>query len=420
MRHVLLLTALLLLAVGLRLAGPPAAAEAAPPRSNSSEVETALRHAEGAMDRGAFDEAWRTLWYVISRDPLQPDAARMLRQLDDEARFSIPVDGQALEQTLGRLGTSFRVSQTRHFIILSDCDPEWTASREALLQRTYHQMHRFADRLGVDAYPPRQKLMCVLINEHDAYETFARTHDRVHAHWVAGYYTALENRVVFYNDATGPSFQLASEQIASYARQADEARAEAREARRERRDAYADQLSDRAHQLEAHVISERRRLEAHATATSASKTIHEAAHLVAFNCGIQLRTRRYPFWITEGLATCFETSDPRRPFGPDRIDQDRERGFVRLLEDGRPMPLDRFVALTEVPDKDAELAESMYPQAYALFRHIARFHEDELRAMLQEIGSTRPASDIDFLAMFERHFGDAGRFERRWLLRERR
>ena len=60
------------------------------------------------------------------------------------------------------------------------------------------------------------------------YADFARRTDKVQAPWVAGYYASGSNRIVMYDDATGPTFARANQQVAELEKQADEARKQAR------------------------------------------------------------------------------------------------------------------------------------------------------------------------------------------------
>ncbi len=334
-------------------------------------------------------------------------------------RGSTPsADAEAIRSTLAQLGPGFHVTETRHFVVISDCDAQWRSRREALLERTYRQVTRFAARIGVPTRPPASKLMCVMLQDHDAYEAFGRAHDRIHHHWVAGYYAAEPNRVVLYDDRTNPGLLEAERKLEALERKAEEARARASDL--DGRPPAAE-LEAHAAKIEAFVRDERARLGTSVDVRSEAKTIHEAAHLVAFNCGLQSRSHRYPMWVTEGLATSFETDDPERPFGPDRPYEHREAQFRDALDAGAIEPLGAFLGRTR-PDGAAERADAQYAQSYALFRYLARFHRDELGALLRDIAAEPPGeiSASRHVELFERRLGPVGPLERRWLRHERR
>lgn len=401
---------------------PAAVSPVASVRAESTarqSVDDLLELADQARASGDISRADALLRRAVSLDRRDPRAATTLRTLYQTPGISLPVDEEAVSEVVSQLGRGFRVTQTRHFVVISDCDVEWTRSREAMLERAYRQLFRFADRIGVGVYTPDSKLVCVLIDDYERYRAFAATHDAVSAHWMAGYYTTGGNRVVFYNDESNPQIAAAETLLVQYERDAQQARREVREAQRRRDERAVVAFGARADQLEAHVESERERLAGTAQALSMAKTIHEATHLVAFNVGLQLRSRQYPFWLTEGLATNFETESREGAFGPESEVGRREAELERVNEEGRLITLRQFVQLTEVPGESSELAETMYPQAYSLFGHAARYDRGALRGIIEDLNN-EPAGEIEparLLELFERHFGDVDAYERRWLRR---
>lgn len=411
---------LAMMTVGWTTRSGPAPARAAgdgPEQGGSADVAALLGAARRAQERGAMREAETLLRSLIVPGGDDTRAAAMLAELYEREGLALPVDEEAVRDVLATLGPGYRVTDTRHFVIVSDCDPAWRARREALLERTYHEVFRFAAQLGVPAHPPASKLLCVMMRDHGAYQAFGRTGDGVRAHWVAGYYAGGSNRVVLYDDETGPAVLGAAGKLDALEAQAAEARAGARSAG----GAAADALLAQAERIERFVRDERDRLRRHTEVRSEAKTIHEAAHLIAFNCGLQARSHRYPMWITEGLATAFETEDPRRSFGPDRPCPAREEQFDRVREAGGLEPLRAFVGRVEAGD-DGEAADALYAQSYGLFRHVARFHRAELAALLADVAGEPPGeiSAQRHAELFERRFGPVERFERRWLRLEGR
>lgn len=349
---------------------------------------------------------------ILRESPDDAEAAGALRAIYEQSSVEIPVDEEALERAQRELGEGFALSKTKHFVILSDCGAEWTASRSALLERTYKQFERTMTRMGLEAVPPSTRMLCVLIRDHEQYASFAKRHDGVSAEWVGGYYAGSSNRVVFYDDITGPAFEQALEELAEYDDLAHESRDQALN---DRRDAHASVLNERADRILAFTRTERARLELEATRTSTAKTIHEATHLIAYNCGLQDRRRLYPFWFSEGLAASFETEDSTQSFGPDRRSESRDLEWDAIVEQGRVVPMDLLVTLTDVPGEDQRLAEAMYAQSYALFSYLYRYKREALAAYVRAVGA-EPSGRVPptrLLELFEAHFGSAGALERR-------
>ena len=359
------------------------------------------------------DAAYRQGWWTVQT---RQDAATALRVLHDRSDFVLPVDEDAVEQTLDELGGRYRRSETSHFIVLSNCSRNWTVARSRLLERAYHEFFRVMDRMGYPAHPPKQKLLCVLISQHAEYERFASKADGVQASWVAGYYAGLSNRVVLYDDMTGPAFETAFAQLDQFRADARQADAEARLASRAGDKERSRSLRTRAADLRRHEKKERARIEREARQASESKMIHEAIHLIAFNSGVQSRAHEYPFWLTEGLAMAFETNRPKAAFGPDsHHDSARESELSRCLAQGRAIPLAELVSVSEATEETSERAEMLYCQTSVLFERL--FDED--RKGLAELFTQyleQPAGDLSprrHLAMFTRQLGEPALVEAR-------
>ena len=379
--------------------------------------------ARAALARGAqfemggrladADAAYRRSWWTPE---VRDEAARAMRLLHDRSDFDLPVDEDAVTETLRQLGPGYKRTETRHFVILSNCSRNWTAARSRLLERAYHEFYRVMDRMGYPAHPPKQKLLSVLINEHSEYERFARTADGVNAGWVAGYYAGLSNRVVLYDDMTGPAFEAAFAQLDQFRAQAKQADAESRMAMRTGDKQRAKALKDRATDLRRHEKKERRRIEKEARQASESKMIHEAIHLIAFNSGVQSRAHEYPFWLTEGLAMAFETNQPRAAFGPgSRRGSIRNEDFDQCGSDGRAIPLAELVGVSEATGETSERAETLYCQTSALFE---RLYDEDRNAVatLFERYLEQPAGDLSpqrHLALFASQIGEPALVEAR-------
>jgi len=387
-------------------------------RRKVSETLAAAERAVGERDLARADALLRV---VLRAEPEHGRAAAMLRAMYEGFGAKLPVDEAALEAARGALGREYALYESRHFAVLSNCDREWTQQRMNLLEATYKEFMRTMERIGLEPIPPRHKLVCILIEEHGEYEWFARTYDRVKAPWVAGYYATLPNHVVMYDDATGPSFAGVERQLERLAVQLEETERLLAEAQRRRDGETAALLDERASAIELHAAAERRRVERLVREASDRKAVHEATHLVAFNTNIQLRSRQYPFWITEGIATNFETTDYRSRFGPTEQSEHRRASFERYREAGSLLPLSELVVLNEISEVSAERADVIYAQTYAFFKYAYRYHREELAGYLRALRD-EPAGEIGaarHLEMFTERFGEPGLVERVWLRRER-
>src|SRR4051812_18080278 len=331
------------------------AESAHPSRSLSEEADAAW--AGGDLPKA--DRLYRDAW----ADATQRDrAAEALHRLHREQGFRLPIDEETVRATLRTLGPGFSRYESAHFVVLSDCATEWSRKRGELLEETRRAFFRIADKMHIPACPPREKLVCILFKDHGHYRAFARANDGLSASWVAGYYATHSNRVVFYNDEDSPGTVAARERLSSDQQRARDFRDRASQADQDRQGDLARRLHASADDLDKQVHTQEEQLKRHAAACSTAKTIHEAIHLLAFNSGLQLPDRDYPFWLSEGLATGFETEDAGRAFGPDRAGgtESRMDRFRQMSREGKLLPLQELIGLGEVPGWDGETAETMY------------------------------------------------------------
>jgi len=361
-----------------------------------------MMHGLEAWAGGRLEEAdhWlRNAWLV---DPARHTAAQRLRELHDARGFRLATDEDAITLTQQQLGRGFRRSETKHFVILSNCNSAWTRNKASILERTRHEFFRFAKHLGLPVIPHERKLLCVLINDHEQYQSFAREHDHLSAGWIAGHYSIDSNRVVFYNDLTSPAFAAALHTLDGYDDLAQQERGRADRA--PTRD-QAQSLMRHAGELEREARARREDLGDQADRFATAKTIHEAVHLLSFNTGVQAPSRAYPLWLSEGLASSFETDDPSRAFGPLYPSETRENTFRRLRDEHALIPWGDLLTLREPPPSGDQHVEAIYAQSLVLFSHLARFHSDALGAYLLNATNHAPDPGEDNVARFERFFG---------------
>ena len=108
---------------------------------------------------------------------------------------------------------------------------------------------------------------------------------------------------------------------------------------------------------------------------------HELAHQLAFNSGLQSRNVRYPFWLTEGLATNFE-ADSSGAYGFGRTSSNYTDRLVVLGAGGRLMPLDQLLTMTQPPAGGDQTIRDAYAQAWGLFNYLFRYRRTQLRTFM--------------------------------------
>ncbi|MDY7109284.1 MAG: DUF1570 domain-containing protein [Planctomycetota bacterium] len=385
------------------------------PKQTAGLFELAAR----AKRAGRLDDADAVYRRILDDDPLHRLARRALLEL--ARRRPLPGSSPAYDHARALLPPRFGEYQTRRFVVLSDADVSWTRLQAQRLERAHHQFHRFARRLGLEPLPLRHKLVCVLFADRVEYQQFARTKDDVADPWIAGYYSPKNDRVVFYQGEANPSVVEARHRLKQMRCEMDSLAREADDAAREGRREHARVLRQQQQRYRDHLQRESARVSAFAEQISTATTIHETTHQLLFHTRLQSPRIQYPIWISEGLATSFETDDPDSAFGPDHEYAPRREAFGKVLRADDLVELRDLVALTRLAPTDERLIHAVYQQSYALVTWMNRSRRDELAAYLRLMLAEPPGSITAdrYRALFEQAFGDIDRLQRAWLKHER-
>lgn len=374
------------------------------------------QRAEHEGNLALADQEYRLAW---NAGLLRERAAQAMWRLHKRRDFEPAAPEEAIAVALDQVGAGFSRYETEHFVIITDSSQQAALEKGSLLERTRHQFYRVMRSLNASAAPLAAKQLCILFSDEQVYRAFAKRYDSVEAPWVAGYYASVSNRIVLYDDKASTSV---TEAMATLDARADRANAQARQARRERRSDrdLASALAEDARRVSGAVATQRRELLTQVHDISTEKTIHEATHLLAFNSGVQSRLLEHPFWLTEGLATSFESPDARRAFGPDQPSPRRDEEAHALLAGGFPIPLRDLVAMTDVTNASPAQVDSLYAESFALFTYLHRHDRRQLGTYLNDLAAEPPGkmTPVRHLSLFEARFGDTGALERRiirWL-----
>lgn len=334
----------------------------------------------------------------------------------------------SIDELQERLGSSFDSYLTEHFHVLSDAQPSRARRLGALLEQTRFQFRQFCRRIGFKPTDVERRHPCILFAERESFVEYAKEYDRVAESWVGGYFSNHGNYTAFYPADRDPSINTARRKIEEWEGQLEDIRAEVRQARMNRDSAEVVRLGEHERALADHLKTQRARLDKIVNGRSESRVIHETVHMLAFNCGLQSRYRVPPFWLTEGLATNFETDRANSAFGPGFEYATRRTSFENAIRSGSAPSLKELLVETDIADVDAEQAELLYSQAYAFFQWVYRFRRDELAELFTHYAAHPQSSDAlpagrlsgkRHLAEFEKVFGQVERVEKAWLRWER-
>lgn len=369
---------------------------------------------DALIAQGELARADRALRVLADQDAHRLRATQALETLHRMPTFELKADEYEIERALATVQTRMHRYETAHFVTLSDCDAAWTREKSALLERAHHQFFRWVDQIGLDVLPPEKKLLCIIFADYEQYRGFAERVDNVDAPWAGGYFATGSNRVVLFDDRQSPPILEAMGKLSEHEERLAQTRERASQARRNGLDTVADALTEAADRLDTEVRANKDRIRAHTERMSTAKTIHESVHMLSYNTGLQRQGRVYPFWVSEGMATAFETGDPARPFGPRESYEAREESFDRVLSEGKLIPLEKVVTVPAGIAGADQLGDPVYAQSYMLFSYLSRTSPDAMKRYLQELNKL-PSGYYTaeyHQSLFEQHFGRIDALER--------
>jgi hypothetical protein len=376
-----------------------------------------LELAEWSAQHGLIDQADEIYRQLLEADPRDEQAYQRLCELAEPRTLAPDSDCHAKARRL--LGKQFVEYQSRRYIVLSDAEPSLARSQLSLLERAHHQFHRFATSVGLRPLPLRHKLVCVLFDSEAEYRAFGERNDDVRDDRITGYYSPRHDWIVFFDTRAWPQIVEARARIEAMKTEIRELGERARQAAGAGRASEAGALRNSVQQSQRNLEEYARRVDQITARESVATVVHEATHQLLFHTGVQSRRVRYPLWICEGLATCFETDLPHQAFGPDREYAPRRQRFLELLKADQLLPLRELLAIDQA--RNQRTTDAVYQQGYALVRWMYRTRRNELCQYLTSLAA-EPARDLTaqrHVELFEQTFGNAEAIERAWLRFER-
>jgi hypothetical protein len=360
------------------------------------------------------ERAQRIYRDILQREPDHDEAYSKLVEL--ASKLPLPRDSTTRDSARLALDRRFIEYESKRFVIFSDAQPALAQARLDLLERTHHQVQRFASRLSLRPLPLEHKQVSVLFQRHADYVEFAKTQDGLMHEGISGYYSPRHDWVVFDDARALPEVAAANTQLQSLQENVTALIQQSRLASNAG-EAQAAALRKNLSHAQQVLQEQTRRVDELASRGSIATTIHECTHQLLFHTRVQSPFVHSPLWICEGLATNFEADSAQSAFGPDDEYPPRRRRFNELLKSNRLLSVKELVQINDLPSEDTDRIDVIYQESYALVMWMCRFRKTELRNYLM-LMLRQPAGDIESarqLELFEQCFGDAASVEKAWI-----
>jgi hypothetical protein len=277
--------------------------------------------------------------------------------------------------------------ESRHFVAWSNAEPAFTRNQLRDCERIYHLFLEHFQRRGFALQPPAGKFMVAVFDSQTGFEAYL---GQPMPTSITGVYSLSTNQLVVYDLSQNKGLVASREK------------------------AFKDsQAIHRNHDRLRYLETIHRAMTEWSKDGSLTTAMHETAHQLAFNCGLQNRFGDVPVWLCEGLACYCEATDRGGWQGIGEPNPGRVAVLASVLKrQGKLIPL-RTLIVDDDWRQRTETALLGYSQSWALFRMLMQERPAALRTYL---ALTYPRRTPDHrLVDFGQAFGaDLDRLEQRY------
>jgi hypothetical protein len=236
----------------------------------------------------------------------------------------------------------------------------------------YKGLVRFWKEKGLELQPPRFPLVALIFKDKDSYVEYSKR-DFQGGENTFGYYTQTTNRLATF-DLTGIEGILPP-------------------GARVQREELLGEIFSRP-QAERQIAT----------------ILHEACHQIAFNTGLQTRLGDYPLWLSEGIATFFESADTRTSTGWAGTGRINPYNLQQILQLFRNRPDDSLLSLLTQDDRfrKGDTSAAAYGESWGLTYFLIKKKPKEFVAYLKKLRERKPGNPSDAkqrLEDFQESFG---------------
>ncbi len=274
------------------------------------------------------------------------------------------------EQVLATLPPGFEIHRTKHYLVCFNTTRDYAKWCAALFERLHDAFGNYWTKGGLALSDSARPLVVVIFADRQSYAASAAADLGPAADRVVGYYNLLTNRVITY-DLTGS-------------------------------DALATVRGRRPGNVGLEILT------SPAASSMVATVVHEATHQLAFNRGMHRRLAPVPLWVSEGIATYFETPDLENARGWRAIGSVNRPRLDHFLATYRPGAIDSIIG-DDKAFRKAETALDAYAAAWALTHHLLQTRKKDFMAYQRVLAAKKPLapdSPAQRRQDFEAVFGD--------------
>ena len=260
---------------------------------------------------------------------VQPEEIKSRRS--DDSKFQ-PVDVREMQRRmLEELPNGFRIHRTQHYLIVYNSNEAYAKRVGFLFEQLYKAFFAYWENQRWDLPEPEFPLVGFVLKDHRDFLRHARPEIGETANSLIGYYHLESNRVTTFN-------------VPNWER-------------------------------------------------NVATIIHEATHQLAYNCGLQRRFADNPMWVSEGLATFFESPDRRNPSRWQRVGRVNQVNLSRWRNYLPKRPSDSLMTLVTDDSRFRSDSTNAYAESWALTYFLIKTRREQYVAYLRALSQGKPLAE---------------------------
>ena len=280
----------------------------------------------------------------------------VIEQWSDGTKFE-PYTRKELKKRLqAEFPKAFRILETKHYMIVFDTTPAYATWCGNLLEQLDTAFLEHWQAKGFELVEPEFALVAVIFADYDNFVRCTESEVGPAVTEISAYYNQQSNRIVFY-DLTG----------------------------REVYGGVRGSINQRIREIMSRPESSK----------AVSTFVHEATHQISFNCGMFQRYASCPLWVSEGIATLYETPDfnsVKAWSSNIKVNRIRLNRFYRYFSERNPRePMKKLVLNDELFQfSNGDTVMESYATCWAMMHFFYTKHSDKLVEYLKIISQRKP------------------------------
>ena len=362
----------------------------------------------------------------------------------------LPINRDASDILLRTLGSEFTIVRTPHFRVAYDSSYLYAKTSADRMEEVYQHFIKFFTLRHFHPVPLNDRLEVILFKDKATFKAYAKHQKNGFSmraiENLGGYYSTETNRSYFYDITNTKQYRTVLSQQLDNIKSLRENIKKLKDNINEISNAGAERrynltgvdgrdnssLSSISRDEAIRVLSSSLekiklnyknsqlhydKIENEADEMNIALCVHELTHHLAFACGVQNSRVHNPKWITEGLATYFESPIYGNWYGPGEVHVEKLNRFISTDQSYMFVTMDELIGDDNMFNLAHDRSGDGYAAAWSLFYFLTEKHHEPLFDYMYDLSLKVGQGEYRRYARledFEKYFGKIDKLDIQW------